>query len=84
MVGFHTTPVGAAGVGLGGIDGLTLTQAVAGTLPGAGGSGMPTCSATLVPSPSYNVEQPVALSAIQNGLAPGLNATPHAFCRTGS
>ena len=53
VVGFHTTPVGAAGVGFGGgFVGSTLTQSVAGMVPGAGGNGMLTCNATFVPSPS--------------------------------
>ena len=34
------------------------------------------------PAPSYRVEHPVALSEIQKGLAPGVNVTPQAFCRT--
>ena len=51
------------------------------TLPG---SGMETCNATFAPSPSYSVEQPVALSLTQNGLAAGLKAIPQAFCNTPS
>src|SRR6516162_6083773 len=53
VVGFHTMPVGAAGVGFGGFWGLTLTQAVAGGL-GCGaleGSGILTCNETMLPSP---------------------------------
>ena len=50
VVGFLMMPVGAAGVGVGGAFGLTGLQSVAGTtLPG---SGIDTCSGTLVPSPS--------------------------------
>jgi len=47
--GFHTMPVGEAGVGCGGLFGSIGWHAVAGTtLPG---SGIDTCSATLAPSP---------------------------------
>src|ERR1700720_4430293 len=48
------------------------------------GSGIATCRGTVEPSPPYSVEQPVALSLIQKGLPAGVNATPHAFCKTGS
>jgi hypothetical protein len=37
-VGFHTRPVGAAGVGFGGLLGSACLQAVAGTLPPGSGS----------------------------------------------
>ena len=69
--GFQTMPVGAAGVGFGGGTGggLTVLQAVLGTtLPG---SGIFTSRLTFAPVPSYSVEQPVALSAIQKGLPAG-------------
>src|SRR5262245_6327077 len=82
VVGFHTRPVGVAGVGSGGLSGLTRWQAVAGTLPP--GSGSLTWSADGTPLPSYSVEHPVALSEIQKGLAPGVNATPHALRRARS
>ena len=62
--GLHTIPVGAA---------------VCGQLepcPGFGGQGIVTTRFTMLPAPSYSVLRPVALSAIQNGLAPGENATP--------
>src|SRR5690349_9902614 len=83
VVGFQTMPVGAAGVGNGGLVCVDAgLHAVLGTV--LSGRGIATCSATLTPAPSYRVEQPEALSAIQNGLAAGVNATPHAFRRTGS
>src|SRR5689334_22621349 len=77
VVGFQTRPVGVAGAGFGGLLWSLCMQAVAGTLPP--GSGSFTRSAWGTPAPSYSVEQPVALSEIQNGLAAGVNATPHAF-----
>src|SRR5262245_21628925 len=86
VVGFHTIPVGAAGVGGSGLvwveAGWAAAQAVLGTE--LSGKGIGTWSATFTPVPSYRVEQPDALSAIQKGLAAGVNATPHAFRRTGS
>src|SRR5690348_7527024 len=83
VVGFQTRPVGAAGVGSGGfVWGEAGWQAVLGTE--LSGKGIGTWRATFAPVPSYSVEQPEALSAIQKGLAAGLNATPHAFRRTGS
>ena len=85
VVGFHTSPVGAAGVGFSGFFGSLCMHAVGGTIPPGSGSltrsGVAGCG---TPVPSYSVEQPVALSDIQNGLAAGVNATPHAFCSTGS
>src|SRR2546425_728620 len=86
VVGFHTRPVGVAGGGVGGFCGSACWHVVAGTLPPGSGSltrrGVGCGCGT--PLPSYSVEHPVALSAIQKGLAPDVNATPHAFCRTGS
>src|SRR5215831_5285430 len=86
VVGFHTRPVGVAGAGFGGFCGSAGWQAVGGIVPPGSGSltwrGVGCGCGT--PLPSYSVEHPVALSAIQKGLAPGVNATPHAFCRTGS
>src|SRR4051794_32252407 len=81
--GFHTMPVGEAGVGLDGLFGSLGWQEVAGTmLPG---NGMDTCKAViLTPLPSYKVEQPVALSLTQKGLPAGEKAIPHAFCRMAS
>ena len=38
VVGFHTSPVGAASVGLGGFLGSAGLQAVAGTMPPGSGS----------------------------------------------
>src|SRR5215510_11230667 len=85
-LGFHTRPVGVAGGGVGGCSGATGWQAVSGIVPPGSGSltlrGVGCGCGT--PLPSYRVEHPVALSEIQKGLAPGVNATPQAFCRTGS
>src|SRR6201997_2347252 len=80
--GFQTIPVGAAGVGFGGLFGSTGWQE-AGATPFPG-NGIETCSPTLLPSPAYRVEQPVTLSLTQKGLPPGLKAMPQAFCNTGS
>src|SRR5262249_30880767 len=89
VVGFQTRPVGVAGVGLDGLFGSLCLQAVAGMVPP--GSGILTRSGLGglatgcgIPAPSYSVEHPVALSATQKGLAPGVNATPQAFCSTSS
>src|SRR5438093_11826106 len=85
-LGFHTRPVGVAWGGGDASCEVAGWQAVAGTSPPGSGSltrrGVAGGCGT--PLPSYSVEHPVALSAIQKGLAPGVNATPHAFCRTGS
>src|SRR5262249_30267239 len=83
VVGFQTMPVGAAGVGGGGSVWVEAGwHAVLGTV--LSGRGIATCSAIFAPAPASRVEQPEALSAIQKGLAAGVNATPHAFRRTGS
>src|ERR1700730_3744947 len=82
--GFQMMPVGPAGVGIGAGagGGLMVWQSVRGTtLPGRG---IDTCSPIFKPVPSYSVEQPVALSAIQKGLPAGEKATPHEFCSTRS
>ena len=86
VVGFHTKPVGAAFVGAGlAFGGTGMHEVAEGIPPGSGiatfnGGGPPAGT----PAPSYRVEHPVALSEIQKGLAPGVNVTPQAFCRTGS
>src|SRR6516225_6711171 len=85
--GFHTIPVGAALLG-GGLEfggGTGMHEVAEGFPSGSGiatfnGGGPPAGT----PAPSYRVEHPVALSEIQKGLAPGVNVTPQAFCRTGS
>src|SRR5689334_12929554 len=81
--GFHTIPVGAAGLGSEGFFGSFGWHEVTGTkLPGRG---METCRAViLMPVPSYRVEHPVRLSLTQKGLPAGEKAIPQAFCRTAS
>ena len=66
-LGFQTVPVGAAVVGQ--LD----------PCPAIGGQGILTTTFPIVPSPSYRVANPVALSVIQKGLAVPENVTPHAF-----